>query len=466
MKKLLNKKLNFFLFFLVSFFSFFPCVSLQAQGSLEITFEPDPLFSISNFLPGDTATSSIKVENKSDTLLSIYVWPENVSDPADLANVLNLKIEEAGNTLFNNTLSNFFATSSLYLSDLAPNQESQYELSINFDITAGNEYQEKGLQFDFFIGSLPPEEEEVTPEEGVTVAVQAGGVGPSLEIFNIQVKELTENTATISWQTNSRATSQVIYSLEGESHDFEPGNPPLYGYLYLFPEVPEPTRVIFHTIELSNLASCSTYYFRAISRNLTIAISPEHNFTTLCPPEPEPEKAKEKEIIEERPREEKPREEKKEEITVPPLREKPKAPIEEVPKPEEKEVPQKYLIELPPEERKPQPSFFQNLLANIGNIFQELSGKFLCLPWWLLGILALYPLLKSLEARQKIKKEALPERKDYQKRILIIWLTWFLILIFLALFPYYLFRVCFSFWSLVLLLLATFLIWYFLRKLK
>ncbi|GAI55314.1 unnamed protein product, partial [marine sediment metagenome] len=82
---------------------------------------------------------------------------------------------------------------------------------------------------------------------------------------------------------------------------------------------------------------------------------------------------------------------------------------------EEKEEP---IVILAPEVIS---GFLPNLLADIGNIFEGLGSTcYNCFPWWIILILAVYPLIES----------ALNQRRE--KRRAKKWLIWSLGLIVLA----------------------------------
>lgn len=395
---------KFYFLILVLFLFFCWATEAKANGSLEITFEKDPLFDKTDFLPGDSTTNWIKVKNNSAETKSIFVWADNVIDPDNLGNVLNLEIKEGANTLYNDTLSNLFASSSVYLSDLFKTNQTQYDLTLKFNILAGNEYQGKTLKFDFSIGISPlerEEEEEQVPSLAVVVGGGGGGGAPiTLQIYNVRTINITHDKATITWQTTLFSTSQLIFAAENEAHNFDPSNPPKYGYSHIYPEPEDSTMVSFHTVLLPNLKPCTTYYFRVISHQASgssLTISPEYSFTTLCL------------LIEELEREEREEEKPKKEI----IREI-EAPSEEIEeKPAEEEIVEEKPVEEEIVEEKPV-SRLAGMLAAIGNTLSNF-GKILvsCLPWWLILILVLYSLGKGISTWQKFKKE-----QDESKKLL------------------------------------------------
>jgi signal peptidase len=102
-----------------------------------------------------------------------------------------------------------------------------------------------------------------TDSENITITVVAI---PPPEISNVEVKNITQNSAKITWQTDQLATSKVEY---GETTDYGSvsGNS---------------TPVASHTISISGLATSTTYHYRVSSKNKADKeqISGDHEFTT------------------------------------------------------------------------------------------------------------------------------------------------------------------------------------------
>ena len=113
-----------------------------------------------------------------------------------------------------------------------------------------------------------------------------GGGNPGsveLTISNEANTNVIETGVTITWTTNYKSTSQVIYAAEGENHtlnlnDFH-GNPPLYGYARTTAEYDEVPKVINHSVAITDLNPGTTYYYRTVSHG-SLAVGEEHTFTT------------------------------------------------------------------------------------------------------------------------------------------------------------------------------------------
>ncbi len=86
-----------------------------------------------------------------------------------------------------------------------------------------------------------------------------------LEIFNVEVSDVTYNSAVITWETNLPADSRVIY--DTESHpDIDEDDGPNYGYANSTSTYNEDNPVTEHEVELTGLSSNTEYFFRVLSR--------------------------------------------------------------------------------------------------------------------------------------------------------------------------------------------------------
>ncbi len=72
-----------------------------------------------------------------------------------------------------------------------------------------------------------------------------------IEIKDIQVRDITRNSAEISWVTNVETTSTVVYGMDDSLSQRESLS----------------EKVLYHTIELKNLNSGATYYYKVIADN-------------------------------------------------------------------------------------------------------------------------------------------------------------------------------------------------------
>jgi len=285
--KFLLKTILFFIFGAGLSFAVALPVFAQNPPSLEVQFQNDPLFNEANFLPGESVTRWVKVTNNSGQTQPIAVEAINVNDPDGLGDVLDLQIKEGSNLLYNGTLSDFFNHGEFYLSDLANGSQTQYDFSVAFNSTADNSFQGKSLGFDILIGFQGTEGEENNGGEGGEGGGGSSGGGTNLPSGltiseeTVKVLSVSETTAVIYWETSYAATSQVIFSAEGQSHIFDL-SAVHYGYAQAWPDPEDLNKVLNHTVTLTGLTPGTTYYFRCVSHASPATITREHNFTTLA----------------------------------------------------------------------------------------------------------------------------------------------------------------------------------------
>ena len=462
--------------FLVLIALFLPLKGIFAQNGILVQFSPDPLFNAANFLPGDSLTGQIRVDNNTGQQVSIYMWTKNVIDNGHLGNVLSLIITKNGTQLYHNHLANLFSENSVLLSSIDAGTQALYQIVLSFDSEAGNEYQNKSLQFDFNIGIESQDQGSGGGGDGgssTTITVGSGGgvFLPTLRICNLRAENIKEQSAVIKWQTNLLSTSQVIYSPENKAHQFNPSLAPLYGYSFSSPNREDTTKVLSHSVLLSNLSACTTYYFKAVSHNSSLAISEEKTFTTLCPQSSSSQQQN---------------------TTAPPSTSSTSSrPVnfqpssgggvnsashqkveteknhsqqtQQTSNQNQSQHPKTFSAEAGQTgEGKIQPGFLSSLLANIGSIFRVNKtgrGGWGCLSWWIILLLGLYSMQRFYSAFQKSKKQK-ESRLFYRKRA-IIWLGWALCLSILFILSLYF---CLPWALFLILLLATFLIFLLLKS--
>lgn len=114
----------------------------------DITFEQQPLFNEADILPGHSVTRWIKVASKYDNNLAVNVVATNISDPDRLGDMLKITIRKGANIIYQNTLSVFFDASVINLDTLQAYDDAQYDFTVDFLKTTGNDYQDKSLMFD------------------------------------------------------------------------------------------------------------------------------------------------------------------------------------------------------------------------------------------------------------------------------------------------------------------------------
>ncbi len=260
--------------------SLFVAPPALAAANLVVNFENSPLFNEANFVPGESVSRWVKVANNSGSAQRIAAETVSENNPDNFASKLNLTIKEGATVIFNNTLAAFFDQGETYLSSLSIGGQTQYDFIITFDSGANDDYQGKILGFDIIIGfegtdgGLPP------PPSGEG---GGGGLPVGLTIVNESNPYIGETSVTITWNTSYAATSQVIYSIAGETHILDltdnAGTPPTYGYSHTTPEYDISPKVTYHSVTIAGLTSGTTYYYRAVSHG-SLAISEEYSFVT------------------------------------------------------------------------------------------------------------------------------------------------------------------------------------------
>lgn len=167
-------------------------VSAQSVRPLSVTFNPNPLFSASNFLPGDNKEANITVGNNSDALQNAYIEAVKVLNDDNLASQMNIKIFEDSNPtpFYDSNFSTFLNAGPVLLSDIGIGGSKTYNLKITFIEATGNDYQGKTLGFDICVGfsggSQTCTGEPVTDDGGDggtngTTGGDADGIGGDLE---------------------------------------------------------------------------------------------------------------------------------------------------------------------------------------------------------------------------------------------------------------------------------------------
>jgi len=281
----------------------FASVVFAEVAPLAVTFVPSPLFNVSNFMPGDNKEANITVGNNSATLQNAYIEAVNVSNGDNLASQMKLEMFDGSNPIpfYDNNFGTFLNAGPVPLSSIVAGGSKTYNLKISFIENANNNYQGKILGFDICVGFSGgnlycTNEVATSSEEGIiSGGGSSGGSGGSsggshrLIIFNEQASNISANgiipgsgLATITWNTNIPATSQVVYGpISGVPYPFDINNLPYFGYPSGTSE--DLTKVVNHSMLLIGLNPGGTYKYRVVSRASPATISYEHQFTVPIP---------------------------------------------------------------------------------------------------------------------------------------------------------------------------------------
>ena len=309
-----------------------------------------------------------------------------------------------------------------------------------------------------------------------------------IRIFNEKTESISSSTVIVSWFTNVPSTSRVVY---GEQPVLSPGSLPNYGYTYSTPETNSVDKVIFHTVTISDLALDTTYYLRPISHaSVPEVLGDELMFSTIeISYEPECGNS----ILDAG-------EECDDANTTSGDGCSPTCIIEEllVSPPYELECGNGILNEAEQcddgniddgdgcssicekEEFAQRESYFNLLMANLdalsANLFTSIDNLcappsenlYFCLQWWLILILAFYPLYKLfITWREKSANTQFSLPTQTENRIeIIFWLVWFLVLLALAIHFFSVAYCCIAWWIILILILISLGFWYIFSQKK
>lgn len=140
-----------------------------ANGDLTINWgvpSGQAIFNITNFLPGDTESRTVKVTNNaSSSSRQIGLQSKKTSETLDFSQGLQITIFKDGIKIFGpKKLPEFFDATAgpdyLDFSTLSPHQSANYTFTVDFPADSGNEYKNASVVFDLTIGiafKLPAE---------------------------------------------------------------------------------------------------------------------------------------------------------------------------------------------------------------------------------------------------------------------------------------------------------------------
>lgn len=242
-------------------------------------------FAASNLIPGATVAGSIAIENTTGATQKTGLQIFNpTGDFALFASEMTY-----------NVTGDFVATgemgdleSLLQMSDVADNATGNFGFSLTLNEDAPQDpLMGKGFGFTLCVGFVGSEPvcgvAFVPPTSGGGGGGSGGGSGTivKLQISNENAAPLGIDTATITWDTNRAATSQVVYGLASSGpYTLNESNLPNLGYPFGTTETN--TNVDNHTVDLSGLNAGETYLYRVVStRNGDTVVSPELSFTLL-----------------------------------------------------------------------------------------------------------------------------------------------------------------------------------------
>lgn len=308
MKQLKHAKRNIILWIIAIIAALAVAVPFVAAAQelprLQVVFDPNPLFSESNILPGDGVSGTVTVTNNSGEPQTIITEAINVVDPDNLSSNMQIAITDGDNNTYyssgDGTFRDFLTSGEHTLTDtLGDSETAVYTYAVSFLPGTGDLYQETSLNFDLCVGFFSETNgmncgDTVISGEGDTgggspgsnnppiIGTSGGGGGPplphNLTISNETVESVDDvlGTAVITWDTNILSTSEVIYGLASGSYTLTT-IPPDFGYPLFTTE--DPTKVGHHSVTLTGLTPGQTYKYRVVSHASPPTVSYEHTFT-------------------------------------------------------------------------------------------------------------------------------------------------------------------------------------------
>lgn len=136
----------------------------QAVGDLNINWgvlDGQPIFSVGNFMPGDTEERTVTIFNGALSSKPIAVVGVETEEIKDLADVLEITVSQNGNDLYGGdlgtkTLAQFFQESTIpnaiFLFNINPGESKQLKFKVKFQEGADNSYQGAKVIFNIIIG--------------------------------------------------------------------------------------------------------------------------------------------------------------------------------------------------------------------------------------------------------------------------------------------------------------------------
>lgn len=286
---------------------------------LSVDFTPDPLFKANNFLPADEVSGTVQVQNTDEGSHEVVTEAINVSDDDGFGSKLRLVIKDASNTTFFDSGFDSFLTSGVptTLGTLAPAETKTFTYTVSFLDTNDNTYQGRTLGFDLCVGvaggatscgdtQISQEtgggggsgdegglggdgDAEVTiPGSGSGGGGGGGGGGGSTGSSSLQISgesvtsvDVINGTATIEWDTNLYATTQVIYGPASGTYILSLVLPYLPFFGYPSGTIENTTKVLHHSVLITGLTPGETYKYRVVSRASPPTTSFERQFTLL-----------------------------------------------------------------------------------------------------------------------------------------------------------------------------------------
>jgi hypothetical protein len=168
----MNSKLKFALILLITITGLFGFKTQAHSADITInwgTLEGKPIFSLNNFVPGQTESRSVIVTNNTPENYILNLKGIKTSDTStkDLSPALTISVHSDKKLLYGpQSLVKFFRDSAMaegiFLLSLNKAEEKIIDFTVNFESNATNEFQSSSVTFDIQIGTSFPQV-EITP---------------------------------------------------------------------------------------------------------------------------------------------------------------------------------------------------------------------------------------------------------------------------------------------------------------
>jgi uncharacterized repeat protein (TIGR01451 family) len=155
-QKILILLANVAVFAVAAGFLLVSALPVRAGTISVVTFETKPLFSEADFMPGDSVSKWVEVENIHTADITARANAANISDPGHLGDDISLTVKRGVQIFYTGPLSGFFAAGSLDLGAIAAGETARYDFIAGFNFGAGDAYQGKALAFDINVTAEGP----------------------------------------------------------------------------------------------------------------------------------------------------------------------------------------------------------------------------------------------------------------------------------------------------------------------
>jgi hypothetical protein len=214
------------IFILVFVSMFVPAFAFADEAPrITVVFQENPLFSNTNFTPGEEVLRSISVTNHTNVSKTVVIEAVNTVcvSPYCLADKLHVRIVSGEVSYFDGTLAQFFSDGESSLGQLAGNASKTYIMSVVFTPGADdNDYQAKTASFDLLVGFRGEEGQSDngggdTGGGGGTGNGSGGGGGVVLQGLQINNETASvpgsDGSARIEWNTSYASYGHIIYGI-------------------------------------------------------------------------------------------------------------------------------------------------------------------------------------------------------------------------------------------------------------